>query len=152
MAGKTATGKRMLEFLRIRDLALIEDMELEFAPGLNVLTGETGAGKSFILKALTFLTGDRLSLDLVRPGKEKAVAEACFVLPGGEDILLRRELAAETGRSRIFLGDRLISQDSIRDLRPSLLLHTSQHGQQQLLQPAFHMRVLDEYMNKPELL
>ena len=141
----------MLELLRIRDLALIEDMELEFSPGLNVLSGETGAGKSFILKALTFLTGDRISLDLVRPDKEKAVAEACFTLPGGEELILRRELAAETGRSRIFLADRLISQDAARDLRPSLLLHTGQHGRQQLLQPAFHMRVLDEYMNRPEL-
>ena len=58
----------MLEYLRIRNLALIEDMELDFSPGMNVLTGETGAGKSFILKALGFLLGDRLSAEMVRPG------------------------------------------------------------------------------------
>ncbi len=142
----------MLEYLRIRDLALIEDMELEFAPGLNVLTGETGAGKSFILKAIAFLTGDRLSTDLVRPGKEKAVAEAFFVLPDGAELILRRELAADTGRSRIFLGDRLVSQDSIKDLRASLITHTSQQGQQQLLSPAFQQSVFDSYMARPELL
>lgn len=142
----------MLEYLRIRDLALIEDMELEFAPGLNVLSGETGAGKSFILKALGFLTGDRLTTDLVRPGKEKAVAEAFFALPDGTDLILRRELSAETGRSRIFSGDKLISQESVRELRPSLILHTSQHGQQQLLQPAFQGAVLDDFMNRPDLL
>lgn len=142
----------MLEYLRIRDLALIEDMELDFAPGMNALTGETGAGKSFIIKALGFLTGDRLTTDLVRPGKEKAMAEAFFVLPDGTDLVLRRELAADSGRSRLFINDKLSSQESIRDLRPSLLLHASQHGQQQLLQPAFQARVLDDYLNKPELL
>ena len=57
----------MLEYLHIRDLALISDMELEFASGMNVLTGETGAGKSFILKALNFLMGERLGADMVRP-------------------------------------------------------------------------------------
>nr|MCR5256989.1 AAA family ATPase [Desulfovibrio sp.] len=56
----------MLELLRIRNLALIEDMALDFADGMNVLTGETGAGKSFILKALGFLLGERLSPDMVR--------------------------------------------------------------------------------------
>ena len=79
----------MLELLRIRNLALIEDMELEFASGLNVLTGETGAGKSFILKAINFLTGDKLSPDMVRSGADKVVVEALFALPGG-DLVLRR--------------------------------------------------------------
>lgn len=142
----------MLEYLRIRDLALIEDMELDFAAGMNALTGETGAGKSFIIKALGFLTGDRLTTDLVRPGKEKAIAEAFFVLPDGTDLVLRRELAADSGRSRLFINDKLSSQESIRDLRPALLLHASQHGQQQLLQPAFQARVLDDYLNKPDIL
>lgn len=142
----------MLEYLRIRDLALIEDMELEFASGLNVLTGETGAGKSFILKAIGFLTGDRLTTDLVRPGKDKAVAEAFFALPDGREIILRRELSAETGRSRIFENDKLISQESIRELRSALIVHTSQHGQQQLLQPAFQAGVLDDFMDRQDLL
>lgn len=142
----------MLEYLRIRDLALIEDMELEFSSGLNVLSGETGAGKSFILKAIGFLTGDRLTTDLVRPGKEKAIAEAFFTLPDGREIILRRELIAETGRSRIFSGDKLISQEGVRELRPALIEHTSQHGQQRLLQPAFQASVLDDFMNKPGLL
>ena len=70
----------MLEYLRIRNLALIEDMELDFSPGMNVLTGETGAGKSFILKALGFLLGDRLSAEMVRPGAQRAQVEALFTL------------------------------------------------------------------------
>lgn len=141
----------MLEYLRIRDLALIEDMELDFAPGLNALTGETGAGKSFILKALNFLTGDRLAADMVRPGKDKAHVEALFALPDG-DLVLRRELAADTGRSRLFVNDRLSSQDTVRDLRSSLLVHTSQHGQQKLLQPSFQARLLDDFLDRPDLM
>ncbi|MDR2826172.1 MAG: AAA family ATPase [Deltaproteobacteria bacterium] len=142
----------MLEYLRIKDLALIEDMELEFGPGVNVLSGETGAGKSFILKALNFLTGDRLEVDLVRPGKEKASAEAVFILPDGTEMNIRRELAAESGRSRLFINDRLSSQESVRELKPALLLHTSQHGQQKLLLPAFQSKILDDFMDRPDLL
>ncbi len=141
----------MLELLRIRHLALIDDAELEFSPGMNVLTGETGAGKSFILKALNFLTGDRMSPDLVRPGAEKAQVEALFALPN-EDIVIRRELTAATGRSRLYINDALSSQDSIRDLRPALLVHTSQHGQQKLLQPAFQGKILDDFLNRPDLI
>jgi DNA repair protein RecN (Recombination protein N) len=141
----------MLELLRIHNLALIEDMEMEFSEGMNVLTGETGAGKSFIMKALNFLTGDSLGPELVRPGKEKAVVEALFLLDG-EDTLLRRELAAGSGRSRVYLNDRLCSQDTLRDMRPSLILHASQHGQQRLLQPSFQARILDDYLQRPDLL
>lgn len=141
----------MLEFLRIRDLALIENMELEFAPGLNVMTGETGAGKSFILKALGFLLGDRLTPDMVRPGAERAQVEGVFTL-AGEELLLRRELMADTGRSRLYVNDKLSSQESVRDLRPSLIIHTSQHEQQRLLQPSWQARLVDESMRDQDLL
>ncbi len=139
----------MLEYLRIRNLALIEDVELDLAPGLNVLTGETGAGKSFILKALNFLTGDKLSADMVRPGEEKALVEAVFVLPDAE-YSLRRELVAETGRSRMFVNDALGSQDTIKSLRPSMILHVGQHGQQRLLQPAYQAKILDGFVQEHE--
>ncbi len=135
----------MIELLRIKNLALIDDLELEFGPGLNVLTGETGAGKSFIIGAVNFLTGEKMHPDLVRAGADKAVVEALFVLDG-QDLILRRELAAETGRSRIYVGDHLASQDALRALRPRLLLHASQHGQQRLLQPAFQAGLLDAYL------
>jgi len=145
----------MLELLRIRDLALIEDAELEFAPGMNALTGETGAGKSFIVRAIDFLTGEPMSADLVRPGKEKAVVEAVFVVDGAEgapeDFVIRRELAAGTGRSRVYVNDRLGSLETLRDMRAGLVLHTSQHGQQKLLQPAFQSRILDSFLPEPDL-
>lgn len=135
----------MLEYLRIRNLALISDVELEFGPGLNALTGETGAGKSFILKALNFLTGDKLSADMVRPGEEKATVDALFAMPDG-DVIIRRELSAATGRSRVYVNDNLSSQESVRAMRPDLILHTSQHGQQKLLQPSYQCRVIDAFL------
>ena len=73
----------MLEYLHIRDLALISDMELEFAPGMNVLTGETGAGKSFILKALKLFDGGETSVrDMVRPGRERLRSRPFLCVPG----------------------------------------------------------------------
>ena len=97
----------MLEYLRIRGLALIDDMELEFGEGMNALTGETGAGKSFILKAINFVLGDKLATDMVRPGRDKAQVEALFTRKGPEgeeEVVLRRELSAASGRSHFFLN------------------------------------------------
>ena len=141
----------MLEYLRIRNLALIEDAELDFAPGMNVLTGDTGAGKRCILKALGFLLGDRLGADMVRQGAEKAQVEAQFQMDGRE-IVIRRSLLAESGRSRLYVDDALRSQECVRSLREQLLAHASQHGQQQLLQPAFQARLMESTLKDPDLL
>ncbi len=141
----------MLEFLRIRNLALIEDVEMDFASGLNALTGESGAGKSFILSALDFILGDKISASMIRSGCEKAQVEALFILDG-QEVILRREILAETGRSRIYINDRLGSQEKAQTLRPGLLIHTSQHGQQKLLRPAYHVNIVDGFLEDPGLL
>lgn len=137
----------MLEFLRIQNLALIQDLEMEFAPGLNVLTGESGAGKSFVLRALDFILGEKLQPDMVRSGRDKARVEAIFVLPEG-DYILKREIVAQTGRSRLYLNDSLTSQDKVRSLKNRLIIHTSQHSQQKLLSPGFHQQILDGFLGK----
>ena len=141
----------MLEYLRIRNLALIEDMELEFSPGMNALTGETGAGKSFILKAISFVLGEKLDAEMIRPGRDKAQVEAVFSGPEGE-VILRRELLAGTGRSRFFLNGDLSSQDVIRAMRPSLVLHAGQHGQQRLLQSTYQAQLVDAFLADPSVL
>lgn len=141
----------MLEFLHIRNLALIEDMSLEFSDGINALTGETGAGKSFILKAVGFVLGDRLTADVVRPGAERAQVEAIFNL-GGEQLVLRRELMASTGRSRFYINDNVSSQEALRDLRLKLISHTSQHAQQLLLQPAWQASLFEKNIPDSSLL
>ncbi len=136
----------MLELLRIKNLALIHDMELEFHSGLNVLTGESGAGKTFIMKALDFLLGEKMSTTMIRPGHDKAVVEGIFVQDGNEYIL-KRELAYVSGRSRFYLNDSLSSLDAIQCLRERLLIHTSQHGQQKLLKPGQHIRIVDAFLD-----
>lgn len=141
----------MLEYLRIRNLALIEDVELDFTDGMNVLTGETGAGKTFILKAIQFLLGEKLSADMVRAGSQKAQVEAIFYIQGQEHTL-RRELLASNGRSRFFLNDDVTSQEHVKELRPSLILHVGQHGQQRLLQPSFQAKLIDDFLENPQIL
>jgi DNA repair protein RecN (Recombination protein N) len=141
----------VIELLRIKNLALIADVELEFGAGLNVLTGETGAGKTFVLKALEFLTGERLDPGMVRPGAQKAEVEALFVHEG-RDVILRRELIGQTGRSRLYLDGRLSAQEAVRELKPALLLHVSQHGQQKLLSPLFQARLVDHFLADRSLL
>lgn len=135
----------MLEFLRIRNLALIDDMTLEFSPGMNVLTGETGAGKTFIIKALNFLLGEKLDANLVRSGSERAQIEAIFQLEQKE-LVLRRELIAQTGRSRLFINDELHSQEQLKSLREQLVAYTSQHSQQQLLQVSFQEQFFERML------
>ncbi len=138
----------MLEFLRIQGLALIDNMELEFSSGINVLTGETGAGKSFILKALNFLLGEKMHADMVRSVNENAQVEAIFIY-NNEELILKRELLAQSGRTRFFINDSLSSQEAAKDLRPQLLVHTSQHAQQKLLQSSYQAKLIEE--NLPDI-
>ena len=88
----------MLRFLSIKRLAVIDAVELEFGPGLNVLTGETGAGKSILVEAVGLLLGGRASGDLVRTGEESATIEAIFE-SGGDELLVRREV--KIGRAHV---------------------------------------------------
>ena len=97
----------MLRFLRIRNLAVIESVDVEFEPGFNVLTGETGAGKSIVVEAVALLLGARASSDLVRTGEGQATIEAIFehVNKDAEvsDLVVRREITSQ-GRSRSFIN------------------------------------------------
>ena len=134
----------MIRFLSIRDLAVIDHLELELDAGLNVLTGETGAGKSIVVGALALLRGGRASSDLVRTGAEKAVVSAAAETPDGRERVLRREVSAH-GRSRAFIDDRLVATSSLRELGAELLDLHGQHEHQALLDPGSHLTLLDRY-------
>ncbi|MCH7746774.1 MAG: DNA repair protein RecN [Acidobacteria bacterium] len=134
----------MIRFLSIRDLAVIDHLELELDAGLNILTGETGAGKSIVVGALALLRGGRASSDLVRTGADKAVVEAATETADGRERVLRREVSAH-GRSRAFIDDRLVSTSSLRALGAELLDLHGQHEHQALLDPASHLDLLDRY-------
>jgi DNA repair protein RecN (Recombination protein N) len=133
----------MLRFLRIKHLAVIDSVELEFDAGLNVLTGETGAGKSILVEAVGLLLGGRASAELVRTGEATAAVEAIFE-SGGEERLIRREITSQ-GRSRAFVNGELTTAGGLKDLAArSIELH-GQHEHQTLLDPSTHLSVLDTF-------
>src|SRR5438552_2789980 len=133
----------MLRFLSIRHLAVIDAVEVEFGPGLNVLTGETGAGKSILVEAVGLLLGGRASADLVRTGAESATIEAIFETDG-HDLLVRREVTAQ-GRSRAFINGDLATAGALKDLSTRLVEIHGQHEHHVLLDPAAHLTVLDAF-------
>ena len=134
----------MLRFLSVRHLAVIDQLELEFEPGLNVLTGETGAGKSILVGAVGLLVGGRASSDLVRTGEEAAAVEAIFETPAGAEVIIRREVSAQ-GRSRASIDGALATSASLRELCGGLVDLHGQHEHQVLLDPAAHLDLLDAY-------
>ncbi len=140
----------MLRFLRIRNLAVIEAVEVEFEPGFNVLTGETGAGKSILVEAVGLLLGARASSDLVRTGEAQAAIEAIFEEPGGRELIVRREITSQ-GRSRSFINGALATAAALRDISARLVELHGQHEHQALLDPLTHLPLLDHYASLEEL-
>lgn len=149
----------MLLELRIENYAVIDNLAVEFAPGLNLLTGETGAGKSILIDALSLLLGDKASIEVVRHGTEKAVVSGVFEIPdrtiknileenGIEpeegQILLKREIAA-AGRARVFVNNQPATVALLRQLAPAL---ASVHAQNETIlafdAPA-RLTLLDSY-------
>lgn len=151
----------MLTSLIIKDVVLIESLDLTVGPGLTALTGETGAGKSIILDALGLATGARADAGLVRRGAAQAVVTAIFDLPSahavwpvleekgltsspGEELILRRVLSAD-GRSRAFVNDQAASVGVLKELGNLLLEVHGQHETVGLLDPRNHRPLLDHF-------
>ncbi len=151
----------MLQELRVQNLALIDTLHLDLSvqpTGLIVLTGETGAGKSIILQAINLLTGGRGTASWVRGDSDQADIEAVFTvrpdhaemhalldehaLADGEHCIVRRVLTRE-GRSRLYVNDRTVTGRLAAELTAHLVNIASQHDQQQLLNPRFHLDYLD---------
>lgn len=133
----------MLRSISIKNLAVVESAEVEFEPGLTVLSGETGVGKSILLDAVDLLLGGRSSPDVVRTGEAGATLEACFDGPRGP-VLLRREIAAN-GRSRASIDGTPAPGSVLRALAPELVEIQGQHEHFALLDPASHLGVLDAF-------
>ena len=134
----------MIRFLGIRDLAIVDALDIEFEHGFNVLTGETGAGKSIIMGALGLLVGGRGSGDLVRTGTAGALVQATFEDRDGTETIVRREIPAQ-GRGRIFLNDALSTVAALKTLGGRLVDIHGQHEHQALLDPRSHAGLLDAY-------
>lgn len=149
----------MLRSLDIRDVLIIDRLELNFQPGLNVLTGETGAGKSILLDALGFVLGWRGRADLVRAGAAQGEVSAVFDLPPGhaaravleeaglevgDELILRRTNSAD-GRKTAYVNDRRASGEVLRDLSDTLVELHGQHDDRGLLNPRGHRLLLDSF-------
>ncbi len=150
----------MLSELRVRDLAVIADVTLPLKPGLNVLTGETGAGKSMLVDALSLLLGERASIDLVRPGARRAVVEAAFEIQDSRSLntlademgieldddrlVVRREINAQ-GRNRAWANGSPSTVSALAALGRILVDLHGQHEAQSLLKTASQREVLDAF-------
>ena len=147
----------MLESLKIENYAIIDELFVEFTGGLNVITGETGAGKSIVIDALELILGARSSVEMIRHGEECISVCGTFVMNGenlsgdfpfdldnGGILILRREVRSD-GSSRCFLNDRPITLKSLRELGAVLVDLHGQHDHQSLLDQAGHVNYLDSF-------
>jgi DNA repair protein RecN (Recombination protein N) len=149
----------LLQNLSIKNYALIDRLEVRFGPGLNIITGETGAGKSIIIDALGLILGERADPAAVRQGSDRAVVEGIFGLSdnrnlerllrendieAGEELILRREVNAK-GQGRAFINDSPATLALLKATGELLVDLHGQHDHQSLLRVATHQTLLDEY-------
>lgn len=148
----------MLRELRIKNFAVIDQAALDLGPGLNVLTGETGAGKTIVLNALGLISGGRVSSDIIRQGEDEASVEALFgALPealrnklqdggyGNEDELVIKRIVSRSGKNRIYLNGSLSPLGFLSEVGGYLIHIYGQHEHQALLKPETHLKLLDSY-------
>jgi DNA repair protein RecN (Recombination protein N) len=154
----------MLQELRIRNLAIIDELNLSFSEGFNILTGETGAGKSIILNAVQLLLGDKATDELVRGSEEEASVEALFDISenrevieevqekgerfqtmGEEESLLIRRVISRSGRGRVFINGNLATLGMLSEIGEELLSIYGQHEHQSLQRVETHIDILDEF-------
>ena len=149
----------MLTELRIKNFALIEELNLTFGPGFNVLTGETGAGKSILVGAINLILGGRAASGLIRRGADEAEVQALFDAGGNqsikavleemglepeEDVLIRRVLS-QSGRNRIYINGNMATLGQLSALGRELMAVSGQHEHQQLLDPDRQLLIVDEF-------
>ena len=151
----------MLTSLAIHNYAIIRDLEISLHPGFNVLSGETGAGKSILVGAVNLILGARASTEMIRTGAAEASVEAVVQLPPGclctqylsqwgidfgPELVIRRSIA-RSGRNRVFINDQAASVQQLQQLSPLLISVSGQHEHQLLLDPETHLGLLDSFAN-----
>ena len=155
----------MLTKICIKNYILIDNLELDFAQGLNIITGETGAGKSILINAIDIAFGAKCGKEVIKSGADKAIIELTLVNKKqnvsaffeeygidniGEEIILSREITQTGSRSRV--NGCLVNQEFVRIFREMFIDIHSQHQTYSFLQPKFHIVLLDSYMKNPDLI
>jgi DNA repair protein RecN (Recombination protein N) len=152
----------MLRFLRVRNFALIDQLELHFQNGFSLLSGETGAGKSLIVDSLGLLVGAKASTEMVRSGEARAIVEAIFDIDvnaeldefgldaDNNEVIVRREISAD-GRNRVFINNQPSTVAVLKGLAPFLLDIHGQHEQQTLLDPFHQLTLIDRFADAVDL-
>lgn len=153
----------MLRELKIENLAIIDELDIEFDKGFIVLTGETGAGKSIILSGINLLIGEKASMDMIRDGEENLVAQGVFDVDeeqkkaleamgidiDGDEIIIRRSYS-RSGKARAFVNNVRISLTDLKEIASTLVDIVGQHSHQMLLNKNNHIKLLDSFLNKDE--
>lgn len=153
----------MLRELKIENLAIIDELDLEFDKGFAVLTGETGAGKSIILSGINLLIGEKASVDMIRDGEENLLAQGVFDISEGQakkleelgvevennEVIIRRYLN-RNGKAKIFINNIRISMTDLKNIMSNLVDIVGQHSHQMLLNKGNHIKLLDSFLNKSE--
>src|SRR3990167_9784744 len=148
----------MLLQLNIKDFAIIDDLQISFGKGLNILTGETGAGKSIIVDAVKLILGDRASQDDIRSSKEEAVVEAMFDassldiagilesagLPNEENLIIKRVIN-RSGKNKIFINSSMANLSALQDIGSRIIDIYGQHDHQSLTKSEEHIDILDAF-------
>jgi DNA repair protein RecN (Recombination protein N) len=152
----------MLRFLRVRNFALIDQLELHFENAFNLLSGETGAGKSILVDALGLIAGSKASSDAIRTGESRSIVEAIFDVDirtqldrlgldsEGTEVVIRREISTD-GRNRVFINSQPSTLSALKDLAPFLLDIHGQHEQQTLLDSSSQLFLIDAYADAIDL-
>lgn len=143
----------MITTLHIKNIGIIEDLSIDFNQGLNVLTGETGAGKTLIMDSLSILSGGRFSKEMIRKGENYSWIEACIYVPNHLEsmegnIIISREIQAN-GRNMCKINGRMVTVNELREFMVSLLEIHGQNDNQCLMDAKFHLNYLDGYIGKP---
>ncbi len=158
----------MLQSLYIENFAIINKLEVAFDSGLNIITGETGAGKTILIQAINLILGDRAANDLIRTGETRASVSAVFSIPSqdkilkefleqfninleDEELIVHRQLNAD-GKSKAAINGTPITQQVLRQVAERLVDISSQHEHQTLLNPEAHVFILDEFGELQSLL
>jgi DNA repair protein RecN (Recombination protein N) len=152
----------MLRYLRVRNFALIDHLEIHFDDAFNLLTGETGAGKSIIVDALGLVAGAKASSETIRTGESRAIVEAVFesnigpeldrlgIETESSEVIIKREISSD-GRNRVFINNQPSTLSALKDLAPWLLDIHGQHEQQTLLDFANQLTLVDAFAGAVEL-